>query len=171
MQLSAEHRRFLVVDQGVVPAIFNLLINGGIAWLLFRSASVVPLWGESSIGVDLIATAILLPLLTCLIVSRIVASQVRSGKLSPLPALQVPTAGWSHRSVLGRGLMLAAVCLVGAAAPLVTALSLGRSQPFDVNAFIAYKALWAAMLAAAVTPPIGWWALAQASRGGGEAGR
>jgi len=164
LQLSAEHRRFLVVDQGAIPIVINLLLNGGIAWLLFRSVASVPLWGESSIGVDLIATAILLPFLTCVIVSPLVAAQVRSGKLSRVPSHQLPSTGWSQRPVVVRGLFLAAGCLVFAAAPLVTALTLGQSRPFEVNDFIAFKALWAALLAAAVTPVVAWWALMHASK-------
>jgi len=164
MQLSAEHRKFLIVDQGLVPTAFNLVLNGLIAWLIFRSATSVPLWGESSIGVDLLATAFLLPFLTCVIVSRLVTGQVRSGKLSPLPQLQVPLAGWSLRPAAARGLILGAGGVLLGAAPLVAALSIGNSQPFDVGAFIGFKAVWAAMLAAVATPVVGWWALAHASR-------
>jgi hypothetical protein len=164
MQLSAEHRKFLIVDQGLVPTAFNLVLNGLIAWLIFRSATSVPLWGESSIGVDLLATAFLLPFLTCVIVSQLVTGQVRSGKLSPLPQLQVPLAGWSLRPAAARGLMLGAGGVLLAAAPLMVALSIGNSQPFDVGAFIGFKAVWAAMLAAVATPVVGWWALAHASR-------
>ena len=48
---SGAHRRFLVVDQGLTPAIFNFFLNGGIAWLIVRSAKEVPIWGEPSAGV------------------------------------------------------------------------------------------------------------------------
>jgi hypothetical protein len=135
-----------------------------IAWLLFRTATSVPLWGESGMGIDLLATAFLLPFLTCLIVSRLVGGQVRSGKLSRLPEQQVPLAGWSHRPVVARGLLLGAGGVLLGALPLVVALSLGNAQPFAVGSFIGFKAVWAAMLAAVATPLVGWWALAHASR-------
>jgi len=77
MLLSSEHRSFLVLHQGLVPTGFNLVLNGLIAWLLFRTATSVPLWGESGMGIDLLATAFLLPFLTCLIVSRLVGGQGR----------------------------------------------------------------------------------------------
>ncbi len=63
-----------------------------------------------------------------------------------------------------RGLFLGTACVLFGAAPVVGALSLGQAQPFPVPAFVAFKAVWAAMLALMVTPVVGWWALASASR-------
>jgi len=164
MALSDRHQRFLVIEQGAVPTLFNLVLNGAIAWALFRSASHVPLWGESSLGVDLLATAFLLPFLTCLIVSPLVKRHVRDGKVPPLPQAQLPHTGWSERSPLQRALLLGAAGVVFGALPLVWALSLAQAQPLAVHSFVAFKAVWAALLALAVTPVVGWWALASASR-------
>lgn len=164
MALSDRHQRFLVVEQGAVPTLFNLVLNGAIAWALFRSATHVPLWGESSLGVDLLATGFLLPFLTCLIVSAIVARHVRDGKVPPLPAAQLPLTGWFQRSSLSRGLLLGAAGVLFGALPIVWALSLAQAQPLAVHSFVTFKAVWAAMLALLVTPVVGWWALANASR-------
>jgi len=164
MELSDRHRRFLLVEQGAIPSVFNLVINGLIAWALFRSVPAVPLWGESSVGVDLLATAFLLPFLTCIIVSGLVARHVRSGKVPPLPIEQLPLSRWFERSSTARGMLLGAGALVFGAAPLVSVLSLGQAQPIPVSSFVAFKAVWAAMLALLVTPVVGWWALAHASR-------
>ena len=166
--LSAEHRRFLIVEQGVGPTLFNVALNGAIAWLLFRSATEIPLWGEQSVGVDLLATAFLLPFLTCVIVSRLIGGQVRSGKLPALPDHQIPDSGWSLRPASTRGLVLAAGAILLGALPLVVALSLGEARPFGVNAFMGFKAAWAGGMAAVVTPIVGWWALAHASRAGSQ---
>jgi hypothetical protein len=164
MELSDRHRRFLLIEQGAIPTIFNLVLNGGIAWALFRSTATVPLWGRSSIGVDLLATAFLLPFLTCIIVSALVGRDVRSGKVPPLPFGQLPHSRWFQRSSSLRGLLLGAAGVLFGAAPIVWALSLGQAQPFSVPSFVAFKAVWAAMLALMVTPVVGWWALASASR-------
>ena len=43
------------------------------------------------------------------------------------------------------------------------ALSLGQAQPIAVTSFVAFKAVWAAMLAFMVTPVVGWWALGSGS--------
>ena len=40
MALSSRHQRFLTIEQGAVPTAFNLVLNGAIAWALFRSAAV-----------------------------------------------------------------------------------------------------------------------------------
>jgi hypothetical protein len=97
---SPEHRELLVVEQGVGAFTVNVVINGAIGWLLFRSIAEIPLWGETSVGGDLLATALLLPLLSGLIVSKIVGRKPRMGKLSPLPNSQIPDLGWSLRSSL-----------------------------------------------------------------------
>ena len=34
--MSPRHRRYLLLDQGIGAGILNLLLNAGIAWLLFR---------------------------------------------------------------------------------------------------------------------------------------
>ena len=171
MQLSEQHRRFLLVDQGIGPTIFNFLLNGLIVWALFRGAENVPLWGEQSVGVDLLATGFILPFLTCVIVSALVSRQEKSGKVSPLPDQQFPHSHWFERSVPRRGLFLGVLGVVFGAVPVVWALTLGQAQPFSVSDFVLFKAVWAAMLAAVVTPIIGWWALANASREGVAAER
>jgi hypothetical protein len=164
MELSDRHRRFLLIEQGAIPTVFNFVLNGFIAWALFRSAAAVPLWGESSLGVDLLVTAFLLPFLTCVIVSSLVARHVRSGKVPPLSLDQLPHSRWFQRSSSTRALFLGAAGVLFGAAPIVWALSLGQAQPFPVPSFVVFKAVWAAMLALMVTPVVGWWALASASR-------
>jgi hypothetical protein len=161
--LSDAHRRFLVVEQGAVPTLFNLVLNGVIAWALFRSSSAVPLWGESSFGVDLLATGFLLPFLTCLIVSSLVGHQVRSGRIPVLTPDHLPHFRWYRRSPMARGCTLGAAGVVFGAIPVVWALTLGEAAPVKVWSFVAFKAVWAAMLASIVTPIVAWWALAHAS--------
>jgi hypothetical protein len=166
MELSDRHRRFLMVEQGAVPSVFNLALNGVIAWALFRSVASIPLWGESSVGVDLLATGFLLPFLTCLIVSALVARDVRSGKVPALPAEGLPSSRWSQRPASQRALLLGVAGVLFGALPLVWALHLGEAGPFAVAPFVAFKAVWAAMLALLVTPIVGWWALVSTSRAG-----
>jgi len=64
--VSPAQRRYLLLEQGVGAAGFNFLLNAAIAWLMFRGADVVPLWGQQSIAGDTIGTSIILPFLTCL---------------------------------------------------------------------------------------------------------
>ena len=163
MKLSERHRRFLLIEQGVVPAVFNFALNAGIAWALFRSVATIPLWGESSVGGDLLVTAFLLPFLTSVIVSALVAREVRSGKVPALSPDQVSQSRWSRRSASLRGLFLGSLSVLFGAIPLVWALSLGQAQPFPTSEFVLFKGVWTAMLALLVTPIVAWWALSHAS--------
>jgi len=165
MEISDRHRRFLRIEQSLIPGIFNLALNAAIAWLVLRAHPEIPLWGEASVGVDLLATGFMLPFFTCLIVSRLIGGQIRGGKLPPLEPHQIASHGWHRRSVLQRGLFLGVVGVVLAAAPLVTLLELGRAQPIPLYSFVGFKAVWAGLFAAVISPVIAWWALASASRG------
>ena len=102
-------------------------------------------------------------LLTCLIVSRLIASQVRSGKLPPLASDQIGSRGWHHQSILKRGLFLGVVGVLFASAPVVVALEIAQAQPIELYTFVGFKAIWAGLFAAVLTPLIAWWALSSAS--------
>lgn len=164
MALSREHRRFLIVDQGVGATVVNFLLNGAIAWSLFRSAVRVPLWGESSIAGDTIVTAFLLPLLTCLIVTRIVHRQLAGGHV--LPLAEAPRSGALQRlaslSTLRRGLILGLAGVVVAALPTVLWFASAGPPELARDSFLWFKASFAAVLAAGVTPLIAWLALMSA---------
>src|SRR5258708_12646639 len=83
--LELAHRRYVLIEQGVGAAIFNLLLNGAIAWFMTRSLERVPLWGvKTSIAGDTIGTTFMLPFFTCLIVTRLARGQVASGRLPPV---------------------------------------------------------------------------------------
>jgi Fe2+ transport system protein B len=163
-RIAPDHRRFLLIDQGVGPTIFNFVLNAGIAWLMFRSAATVPMWGQSSIAGDTIATAFLLPFLTCLIVGKVVAHQVGQGRVRALPDRDLPASSLAFRKSYQKGLLLGVASVIVTAIPLVWALSqLGPSE-LARNHFILFKSIFAAILGGLVTPLIGWWALMNVSR-------
>lgn len=66
MNLSQEHRRFLLVEQCAIPTVINLIVNALIAWLINRSVATVPIWGGGSVSLDLLATSFFLPFIVCL---------------------------------------------------------------------------------------------------------
>jgi hypothetical protein len=162
-RISREHRWFLIVDQGIGPIVVNLLLNGVIAWVMFRSARAVPLWGQSSIAADTLATAFILPLLTSLIVSRVVRYQVRRGRLAPLAVSQGFSSRWARRASWQRGAALGVAAVVLTAVPVVVLLSLTGPMEMGLWRFVWFKAAFAAGLGVLVTPLLGWWALASAS--------
>lgn len=162
--LSAEHRRFLVVDEIVVPAIVNFAINAALAWLTLRGRATLPLWGASSIAVDTLVTAMVLPILTALVAAFLIRLRVARGTLSPLPPERLAPSRWSRRSAWVRGALLGAVAVVLLATPLVLVLALAGVDALGASRFIWLKASFATAVGLVVTPPLGWWALVDASR-------
>lgn len=163
MHLSDRHRSFLIIEQSVFAGIINVVLNGVIAWLLMRSLTEIPLWGETSMGVDLLATGFILPFATCLIVSRLTRSQVESGKLPALERSQIRPLGFHRRSSLVRAIVMGVLGVIFASAPLVVLLDLAQAAPVPLLSFVAFKAIWAGLFAMIVSPIIAWWALAAAS--------
>jgi hypothetical protein len=110
-----------------------------------------------------VVTAFILPLLTSLITSRIVDWQVANGKLSPLAAAQLPSTAWLRRSRLQRGAALGGLVIVIAALPVITVFALGGLAKLSFAQFFWFKASFAALIGAPITPLVGWWALNEAS--------
>ena len=139
------------------------MINGVIAWLITRSHAELPLWGDGGIGVDLIATSLLLPLLTAVIVSRVIRGQVTKGKVAMLAPAQIDPHGLHRRTPWVRGLVLALIVLAIAGGPLVLLLHLADAQPVATLPYVGFKAFWAGGVAMLISPVIAWWALCDAS--------
>ena len=160
MQLSAEQRRFLWIGQSLVPFAINLVLNGAIGWAMFRGMEQVPFWGESSIGGDTLGTSFFLPAITCLIVTPLVRGQVRKGAA---PAFRGALAGWLRpfQRPLGlRACAIGAVCVPLAGGLAVVLLSALGVDALGFAPFLGWKALYAGVLAALVTPLIALLALA-----------
>ncbi len=160
--MSSAHLRFLLLEQGVGSAVINFLLNGAIAWGLFRSFERVPLWGQQSIGVDTIATCFFLPFITALIVTPLVRKRVQAGTLAALGWTREthPALGWLPSGTAMRALVLGIVCALAIGSLSVWALGrLGVSE-LAFWPFVGFKAAFAAALAFVVTPVISLWALA-----------
>ncbi len=157
--MSPEHKRFLLLEQGVGSVIVNLIINSVIAFLLFRGAQSVPLWGQQSIAADTIGTTFFLPLFTCLIVTPTARRQVRAGRVAPLAGQPLGLASMPERT-FRRGALLGLITAVVVSPPAIAALTmLGVSQQ-SFWSFVVFKAVFAAALGAFVTPLIALWAIA-----------
>jgi len=162
--LHPDHRRFLIVDQAIGSTIFNLLLNALIAWLMVRTLASVTLWGQPGIAPDTIATAFFLPFLTCLIVGKIIDHQIASGRVRPVESRALPSVSFAFRPRYQKGVVLGLASVVLAALPVVWALSALGVESLARNPFIGFKASFAALLGALVTPLIAWWALMQSSK-------
>lgn len=160
--VSPEHRRFLLLEQGLGAGVVNAVLNALIAWLSFRSTMMVPFWGQQSIGADTIGTCIILPLLTTLIATPLCRARVRAGALSPLAP--TPTLG----RVLGglptgtftRGLVVGVLTAMVVAPPTLLALRWLGVTAWPLATFIGFKGVFGGMLGAVVTPIVAWGAIA-----------
>ena len=156
--MSSAHKRFLL-EQLVGSVVFNLVINGIIALLMFRGAASVPLWGQQSIAGDTIGTTFFLPLFTCLIVTPLARRQMRAGRVAPLPETPLGL-GWMPERTFWRGAVLGGLSAVVVAPPTIGLLTaLGVTQQ-SLWGFVVFKAVFAAALVAPVTPLIALWAIA-----------
>jgi hypothetical protein len=162
MPLAASQRRFLIVEQSVVPFGVNFLLNGAIAWATFRAAVSVPFAGQSSIVGDTLVTSFLLPLLTCLIVTVLLQKQLAAGKA---PAFAEATRGvggfLAARGKLARGALLGVAAVIAVGVPTLLVLSAVGVDTLARNSFLWFKATYAGGLAALVQPAIAWLALAR----------
>ena len=158
--LSPEHRRWFVVDQTVFPAFLNVVLNAGIAWLIFRAHSQLMLWGADGVGSDLLITGFILPFAICSINSFVIRNQVRRGKIAALSPVS-NAVGLARMSPWIRAVVLAVVGVVVGALPML--LVVGALEPLSIGAFVGLKGIWAGLLAAAVSPVVAWWALVSTS--------
>jgi hypothetical protein len=162
MRLSAAQRMFIVRDQIVSPTLFNAGLNGWLAWLVFRHQAFVPMNGTVGIVSDALATAVMLPLMTCLFATPFIRWAVRLGKVEALRAddatldrlLRLPTSAFK------RGIVLAAPCLLCLAPIVLAALWLAGVDELPVMTFVVVKAIYAGVIAGVVSPVIALYALA-----------
>jgi hypothetical protein len=161
--MHPHHVRFLVLEQGIGSAVFNFLLNGAIAWLLFRGLEQVPLWGQQSIAGDTIGTCFFLPFLTTLIVTPLARARVRAGNLTALPWTREthPPLRWLPGGTLKRGLVLGIGTMVLIGPLSVALLGWANVQELSFWPFVWFKAAFAALLALIVTPIISIWAIAE----------
>jgi hypothetical protein len=161
--LSREHRRFLVVDQLIAAAVVNLLINYAVAWCIFRRIPSVGLHASPGIAGDTVVTAFLLPLITAFATAFVVRLRVVRGQLPPLVLAAANAPAWWRRAVWRRGTLLGVAAVLVLALPTVGLFALFGIEQLPLPRFLWFKAGFAAGVGLLVTPPLGWWALIDAS--------
>jgi hypothetical protein len=166
MNMSSEQRRYLLLEHGLGAAAVNFVLNGAIAWLMFRQVASVPLWGSQSIAGDTIGTSLLLPLITCVIVTRVARAHVRAGRVAPLgwSAVSRRALRWLPAGTLRRGFSLGLTSVALPGALTVGALAVLGVAEMPRGSFLVFKACFAGALAALVTPVIALSAIADPTR-------
>lgn len=161
--MSPSHGRYLLLEQGIGAGVVNFGINAAIAWGMFRGAESVPLWGQQSIMGDTIGTCVMLPLMTSLIVTRVARGQLRAGKMAPLGWSRETHSvlRWLPRGTAIRGLVLGVLCAIAFAPLAYLYLRAHEVDGMAFGRFVMWKATFAAILGALVTPVIALWAIGE----------
>jgi hypothetical protein len=152
--LSPAHFRFLLLEQGVGAAVVNFVLNGLVAWASYRTLSSVPFLGPKSIVADTIATSFALPIITCLIAAPTVRKRVAGGSLQalPTPAGAHKVVGLLPEATIARGLVLGFAAFVCVGCPALAFMSFVPVPELALRDFLLFKAAYAAVLGALVTP-------------------
>ena len=151
--MSRDYRKYLL-GQGMIGAGINLLLNGVIGWMLYRDLSYIPLYGERSLAGDIVVTSLLLPALVCLIATPLIRSEVRRARL---PAASWLRPGRSRPARLPSNLLFRSLVLGVLSALLVSPVTIWALRTLGIDGlgfwtFVAFKAGFAAGLAAVITP-------------------
>jgi hypothetical protein len=167
VSVSPDLRRYLLLEHGIGSAVFNFVLNGVLAWLLFRGVVEVPLWGQQSIAGDTIGTTLLLPLLTCLIVTPLVRRHLHARDLGVIGWSPLADAllRWLPAGTFRRGLWLGTACMVAVAPLAIGALGALGIARMPFWGFVTFKATFAAGLALAVQPLIALWVVRREKQG------
>lgn len=150
--MPASARSHFIVSQQLTPAVINTLINGWIAWAMHADSAAVSLWGEHGYWSDLVATGVLLPGITWMIIRPLLRHQAAAGKAPaidgvPQPWLSrfLPDGFWSGAAVIG---------VIGGLVGLVTVLLLqGLGAPaMPGKGYAVFKGLYGGMLPVLLQP-------------------
>ena len=136
----------------------NAFFNGLIAWLLLRSGPALEWGGEHSFTVDIIATALLLPLIVAFIVIPLQRRKLARGKLQ---AMALEDTSWLQRlsnrfpysTVHSAPLFGLLGMLVVAPLTLLVFYLFGVSSVSPLQYSI-FKGLWAGAMAAVLVLPM-----------------
>ena len=142
----------------LVGGVSNTFFNGLIAWLLLKSGPALAWGGEHSFVVDIIATALLLPLIVALIVIPLQRGKLNKGKLQPINlgagsfvqslADRFPTSVFKSALLFG----LLGMCVI-APLTLLGFYLVGVQEVSPLN-YAIFKGLWAGLMAAVLVIPM-----------------
>jgi hypothetical protein len=142
----------------LVGGISNMVFNGLIAWLLLRNGPALAWGGEHSFAVDVVATALLLPLIVALIVIPLQRGKLNKGKLQNIDlgaqslvqqfANRLPSSTFKSALIFG----LLGMCTI---APLTLAgfYLFGVQQVPPLN-YAIFKGVWAGLIAGLLVVPM-----------------
>ncbi|MEM7802579.1 MAG: hypothetical protein AAF633_25525, partial [Chloroflexota bacterium] len=164
--LSADQRKFIRQSFIVSPFVINFVINGLLAWLTYRGRDFIPIWREDGSVADIVLTIFLISFLSTFVVIPLMRQSIEQGDQDSVSWSRsdiwwlswIPKNRWLMANALG----VASVFLFGGL--LLGALALFGIDGMGSGATIGFKAIYAGVLAAIVTPIIALATLADISQ-------
>ncbi len=149
------HRRWLGRNAIGGPAIANVTINAGLAWVAAHGRQAIPVWATPLVGgpatfTDTVGTLFFLPLITCVTITIGVHRELRQGRLTPLAPID-----WLRRARIPDRLAPRAVAFALATTAVLLPIAAAGTilmGPLSSGAFIGYKAVLGVTLGAVITP-------------------
>jgi len=138
----------------------NAFFNGLACWYLIKDKGDMPFWGAHSFGVDILATAFILPWIVTLILVPLQKVKMRKGKAAPwMPNSVAPHYMYDFVSRFPNKLWLNAILfgLIGMlvfAPTLLALLFAAQIDLFTAAEYAVFKGVWAGILAALLTTPM-----------------
>lgn len=153
--LSDTHRRY-IRSETLIGCVFNAALSVVFAFLIFRGATLIPLWGAEGIAMDLVPTVFMITLIGNLIVTLLTRRRVRDGAVPPLhdSEAQGTLARRLPRNALLR-VLLAAVTMTVTLVPVsIGVLALVGVEAMPFWPFVAFKIFYGAAVGALSAPTI-----------------
>jgi len=161
--MTASARSRFIVSQQLIPFVINAVLNGWIAWAIHKNDTALPLWGSNGYATDLIATGLLLPSITWLILWPLLFKQAAAGRAPATDGIPQP---WGIRlmpSALWRGAVV--IGLIGGFFGLVVAVimqALGAPAMTGQN-YAIFKGVYGGLFPVLLQPAMVFAILRQAS--------
>ena len=161
--VTAAHWRFILINQTLVSIFMNFLMNGVMAWLVFKGRDNIVLWGENNAYMDLVATTFFFTFFTCFLVSKASYRAIDSGKLARVESDFIASLLKAYPPKPLIGSLIMALMLALLVPPiLVMSFYIFSNLVISHDAFILLKAFYGAGLALIATPLVCLIALAEA---------
>ena len=152
-------RKYIVVDQMIVAAAVNFIVNGLISWATFRQFEYLSVWNSNPVYLDILLTALLLPLLSCLINSRLIERKIKGGNLQLGTSPRIPKIGGHTMSIFRRSIVLGLLTLFTVGAATLMLLEFIFPKGMGVIDYVLFKSLWSSVLALFLAYPIAIWSI------------
>ncbi len=159
MKLTQSHWHFILVKQGLVAVLSNVFINGIIAWLIFKPAKTVSMFGSQSYAVDLTATTFFLTFFISFFAYKATFKEVLEGRLALLAWDLKKRKEYKFATRLVHQFcvkpFLGSIALAVAATLFISPIAIGAFILLDARElplmhYVVFKAFFAGLLAAII---------------------